>query len=501
MVKCGTPGCRQDAAPLCGARPKLCGHHCWPRCAVENAHGRRGRARGVQGGPRREAWRQAWRRAQELADSFIRQRARSLPAAQRVHSEDFVHRRIVWLYLKDVFEQARALRSERAAAEVPLRSVQQERDAELVASLVAPRESAEFEAELVHEFGEANFTELVDETSAALVGERGSESSGVGRDRSRSPAREAPEAGASSARPVPAVLQEAPPQVSAGAAVPSSAFLDEYAPQNMSPLGANGEPVVHWMRRQPPYAETPAAWALLPRRPPLPYTDTQVFAEWLRQRPSAARVLGTPSVERFPWRIDSAEWAGPLDIYEGAGLWYRYPLLQPFPEARNDTDTTVNPWVQVSGAGHRTPYLLAMHSTDCYTLARSLTHGLRPGSVPGKGGHRAVYAFGCFSQSRCIKSSGYCTYSQLAHDGRFFGCRYELQVAMFLSGHEGIPAISRGDQYMCVPGSYWVTALWVHVISYEQLQALRETKLYYLLDDWDSRYEFDVNSAEPPLHG
>ena len=72
---------------------------------------------------------------------------------------------------------------------------------------------------------------------------------------------------------------------------------------------------------------------------------------------------------------------------------------------------------------------------------------------------------------------------------------------MWRSGQAGIPNISRGDQYMCVPGCYYVSALWVHVITKEQLMAVISPDATYQLDDWDGRFEFDLEGELPPHHG
>ena len=84
-----------------------------------------------------------------------------------------------------------------------------------------------------------------------------------------------------------------------------------------------------------------------------------------------------------------------------------------------------------------------------------------------------------------LKSSGYCVYTSPFEDGWFWGARCELQVAKGMS-YKG--RISVGERQLAAwPGSYSMSALWVHVIHEKGLRKAysQEVHLHYNVDKWN----------------
>jgi hypothetical protein len=118
--------------------------------------------------------------------------------------------------------------------------------------------------------------------------------------------------------------------------------------------------------------------------------------------------------------------------------------------------------------------------------------GLQAGEHPGKGGVRGVYCYEMKTESLAVKSSGYCVYTSPQSDGTFWGPRLELQVAVRV-GSAMQKHIHVGErQFAAFEGSYSVTALWVHLVTQEEMRLAMQApvKLWYVTDAW--RPEFVV---------
>ena len=152
MVQCNFYGCRETAAVRCGRTEKMCGKHCHPRCSVEDAHGRRGSQRGVQGSYRRQAWRRAWHRANALAERFIQHICVQHGFLAATVADACYRRRIAAWFVREVFEEDRAFRAMGPEVEPPPPTEEQQRQADMVA-LVAPRDRAAFATYLLPSLG------------------------------------------------------------------------------------------------------------------------------------------------------------------------------------------------------------------------------------------------------------------------------------------------------------------------------------------------------------
>jgi drug/metabolite transporter superfamily protein YnfA len=191
--------------------------------------------------------------------------------------------------------------------------------------------------------------------------------------------------------------------------------------------------------------------------------------------------------------LTAFEWPGKVSIREAEqihsfGKWYRFELRKPQPAPIAGTDTTSStkyshPWAD---------YRRCIHSTSLYVLPSILHQGLLPGKHPGKGGVRGVYCYEMITQSLAVKSSQYCVYASPQNDGVFWGPRLEIQVAVGCAMHHAKSISVGGRQYAAFEGSYTMTALWVHLITQDELRlALQEAvRLWYYIDAW--RPEFLV---------
>ena len=216
-----------------------------------------------------------------------------------------------------------------------------------------------------------------------------------------------------------------------------------------------------------------------------PVGKIEDVVEWLRDNGVAGNLM-SPILTSFEWPCgDSKQKASELHNF---GKWYRFELRQPQSAPLTGTNTSSStkyshPWAD---------YRRCIHSTNLYVLLCILHQGLHPGKHPGRGGVRGVYCYEMITQSLAVKSSQYCVYTSPQSDGVFWGPRLELQVALGCAMHHR-RSISVGQrQYAAFEGSFSVTALWVHVITQEELQMAwqKTVRLWYVLDAW--RAEFVV---------
>jgi hypothetical protein len=96
------------------------------------------------------------------------------------------------------------------------------------------------------------------------------------------------------------------------------------------------------------------------------------------------------------------------------------------------------------------------------------------------------------SESLAVKSSGYCVYTSPHKDGTFWGPRLELQVAVGLSSAKQKHIHVGERQFAAFEESYSVSALWVHLVTQEEIRTAIQApmKLWYVTDAW--RPEFVV---------
>jgi hypothetical protein len=251
-------------------------------------------------------------------------------------------------------------------------------------------------------------------------------------------------------------------------------------------LNAAGRECGHYERCWPPLAyshEDMTRMGLLCRSAEAPIGKIEDVVEWLKDYGVAANLM-SPILTSF-------EWPGEISIREASklhsfGKWYRFELRQPQPSPIAGTNTTSStkyshPWAD---------YRRCIHATSLYVLPSILHKGLLPGKHPGRGGVRGVYCYEMITHSLAVKSSQYCVYTSPQGDGVFWGPRLELQVALGCAMHHR-KSISVGQrQYAAFEGSYTVTALWVHVITQDELQlAWKEiVRLWYVLDAWRAEF-------------
>ena len=164
-----------------------------------------------------------------------------------------------------------------------------------------------------------------------------------------------------------------------------------------------------------------------------------------------------------------------------AGKWFRFQLREPQPEALKGTNTSntftwIHPWAE---------YTRCLHSTCMYNIPDVLLNGLKPGPQKGKGDVHGVYCYPMHGAALAVSSSGYCVYTSPFEDGWFWGARCELQVAKGMAYKR---KMSVGEKQLAAwPGSYSMTALWVHVIHEKELREAysAEVHLAYNVDKWN----------------
>jgi hypothetical protein len=185
--------------------------------------------------------------------------------------------------------------------------------------------------------------------------------------------------------------------------------------------------------------------------------------------------------------LTAFEWPGKVSIREAehihsVGKWYRFELREPRPGPLAGTDTTCSTKYSHKWADYRR----CIHSTSLYVLPSILHQGLLPGKHPGKGGARGVYCYEMITKSLAVKSSQYCVYASPRSDGVFWGPRLEIQVAVGCAMHHAKSINVGGRQYAAFEGSYSMTALWVHLITQDELQLAWQEPvgLWYCIDAW-----------------
>ena len=246
----------------------------------------------------------------------------------------------------------------------------------------------------------------------------------------------------------------------------------------------NGVPCAHWERNSPPlawnYADMVRLGYLCPNAVPVG-SDIADVVEWLRDFGSCEN-LASPIQLRFDWRA-GGNMSDPSKLHS-VGRWYRFDFRQPRPAPLDGTDmSSPTKWCHPWG-----DYRRCIHSTNFYVLPQILRHGLQPGPNLGRGTVRGVYCYEMVGEALAVKSSGYCLYISPQNDGTFWGPRLELQVARGYKKTIGVGA----KQLAACEGSYSVTALWVHLVTQEELRLVEQSpvKLFYTVDAW--RPEFVV---------
>ena len=282
-------------------------------------------------------------------------------------------------------------------------------------------------------------------------------------------------------------------QSSSGLGVSSAAQPPICVGQSAKPYivyNNSGKPCAHWERRAPPIAWNYADMVRLEYQcsgPSGSIPNISDVVEWLRDH-GVAENLHAPQLTAYEWRAPDAISAP--SVLHSDGRWFRFAFRTPKPEPLAGTDVS-NPlrWVHSGG-----DYRRCIHSTNFYVLPHVLRHGLRAGENPGKGGVCGVYCYEMSGEALAAKSSNYCIYTSPQGDGTLWGPRLELQVALGLASLHGRSISMGAKQFAAFEGSYSVTALWVHLITEDELRRAAESpvSLWYGVDRWRPEYVMPI---------
>jgi len=270
--------------------------------------------------------------------------------------------------------------------------------------------------------------------------------------------------------------------------VPTTKMQANPPPQPWLVYNARGHPCAHWERVSPELAFNEADMLRLGHwchNAEMKRADIADVVEWLHNH-GVAKKLSAPMLKDFEWR--TAESITGPSLLHNVGRWYRFNFHHPEPAPLQGTKISCHtkwehPWAD---------YRRCIHSTNLYVLPRILHQGLQVGDHVGKGGVRGVYCYEMKSESLAVKSSGYCVYTSPHKDGTFWGPRLELQVAVGLSSAKQKHIHVGERQFAAFEESYSVSALWVHLVTQEEIRTAMQApvKLWYVTDAW--RPEFVV---------
>ena len=163
-------------------------------------------------------------------------------------------------------------------------------------------------------------------------------------------------------------------------------------------------------------------------------------------------------------------------------------MLLPMPPLPENFDLAR--WCLVPG---NEQYQRGIHSGSVYHVAKILHDGLAAGPTAEINGLKGVFCFNDDLKKTAValSSSGYSVHSSLAKDGFLWTVKYELAVAYFLSGTPGVGRMTstRGNQWVCKPGTYHLMRMWFHAIHQEELHAVKH---WVRMDSWHPEYEHPI---------
>lgn len=153
-------------------------------------------------------------------------------------------------------------------------------------------------------------------------------------------------------------------------------------------------------------------------------------------------------------------------------------------------------------------YSRCIHAGSMYTAWRSLYRklGLQAGKAT-KNNIPGIYGFSMDNHKVSGKSVGYSVHSELFDDNIYWAPFYEIQVARFMAGWDGIGKITAGDQWVCkeaiYPGwghMYHLTAVWFHALPQCDLEEMGKCA-WVALDRFHKDYERSPDDLLPQGRG
>lgn len=263
-----------------------------------------------------------------------------------------------------------------------------------------------------------------------------------------------------------------------------SFVADDFNPIGLWPKDSDGSPTRHWQRTSPPVFHTTkqvlqefGKW-----KQDAPQYDIAMLHCWLGKRPLVNALL--QNIQECPYA-----WENLGNGSHDFGKWWYAPLRRSIP-FHSDLCR-----VQSVTSPQRVQFEKSIHSTNYYGLANVLTNGLQcgPWDVKRK---RGIFSFKPMSLVRAKSSSGYRTYSDLLHNGYFWGVALELSYPADLS--QRIGKIAADQQLVTPQEETYITAIWFHCVHISDHRKSEDCLMWCSCDDWKPEYEMRMQQL--PFH-
>ena len=207
-----------------------------------------------------------------------------------------------------------------------------------------------------------------------------------------------------------------------------------------------------------------------------------MLKKWLNKRPMITDLFQNILQSPYPWE----------DLNHGShdfGRWWYAPLRKSIPE-HSDLCR-----VQSVTTPLNAKFLKSIHSTNFYGLVNVLTTGLKcgPWDVKKKKG---IFSYKQMSLARAKASSGYRTYSDLLHNGYFWGVALELSYPEDLAHRRG--GIAADQQLVTPEDETHITAIWFHCVHVTDQSKHLDAQMWCSCEDWKPDYEMPLQQM--PWH-
>jgi hypothetical protein len=256
---------------------------------------------------------------------------------------------------------------------------------------------------------------------------------------------------------------------------------DECDPKGIFPLDTADMVTRHWRRSFPSlYDTTPKVLQEFGNF----MADTRVYdvgmlTAWLEKKPKLHAMMTGIFRDTYPWN----------DLVHGShdfGAWWHAPLKQSMPDQSDLCRVGSATNVVVS------QFERSIHSTNFYTLMNILEQGLQCGPWD-VGKKRGIFSFKPNGLARAKASSGYRTYSDLLHNGYFWGVALELVFPSDLSFRCG--SITAGQQTVTPAEETYITGLWFQCVHVSDHCKAEDCQMWCACDDWTPDYEMRRQQA------
>ena len=241
------------------------------------------------------------------------------------------------------------------------------------------------------------------------------------------------------------------------------------------PLDGDGMVTRHWQRTCPPlYDTTPKVSKQFAKfLMDTPTYDVAILCSWLAKRPGLRTKMTGLFAQPYPWsdlEIGSHEF----------GAWWRAPLKVSVPDqadlCRVGSVTSVK----------ARQFDRAIHSTSFYMLMNILEQGLQcgPWDVKKK---RGIFSYKKHGAMKAKSSSGYRTYSDLLHNGYFWGVALEVAFPSDVAHRRG--SITAGQQTVTPEDETYITGAWFHCVHVADHCQANTCHMWCSCEDWEPEYE------------